>query len=782
MNDHTRKVLEFDSVLSRLATHAQTPLGVEACLAIEPESKREHVDRLIKLLKLADEKSNSGLPSLSGISDLRSIATRSAKGGVARGEEIAEVSRGLRVMISARSELVPLPNGFEELEKVASQLPDLPGLLHELERCVDSGGEVLSEASPELALARHKKAKAGQRILETIQRYTTGKTRDLLSDPVYTTRSGRYVIPLKAENKGKIRGIIHDSSASGQTVYLEPEEVVQLGNQLREAEAAERAEVERVLQMLSSKIGRDAVSLLSGQDAATTLDLLFAKVRYGHSVRGCVAELVPGNRLSIKRMRHPLIEPEVVVPLTISLGESIRVLLITGPNTGGKTVAIKAVGLAAMMIQSGMMVPAEEAKAGVFPQVWADIGDEQSLTQSLSTFSGHIKNIAGALRRCADGSLVLLDEVGAGTDPAEGAALAGAILKEFKSKGAVTMASSHYGELKVLASNEPGFMNASMEFDVKSLRPTYKLLVGTPGSSHALKIAARYGLPDPVIEAASQGLTIDEHNIAKMIERLEQSQRQAVKAQSEADRLTARLRQVEEEADRKLHEADQVKTRVRDRAATELEEVLRMIRLEAADVFEQIKKNPTQANLDKARKRLQDLQSVGNQFVAEMRPSKQAATTKPTKVDQKIEKGMTVMIHGFDQKAVVLEAPKGRNALVQVGALKMHVPTHRITTIDAAPVATKSSGTTMMLNKVQAMGSELHMRHMRAEDAKESLDKYLDDAIVAGLDKVRLVHGKGEGILRKVVHNALRAHRGVKSFRDAEADEGGHGVTIAFLH
>lgn len=777
---HALRVLEWDLVRGMLAERCETPVGEGKAMVLEPSFREEEVwtdlGRTGEALGLFEFE----LPSLRGIRDVREAVLVASKGGSLDGERLAAVGRALVVMRGASRWLALKEEVAPGLSVLGGLLPDLPRLTDDLERSLDGDGELRDEASPELALARGRKAKAGQRILEKIQSFTTGATRGMLSDPIYTQRNGRYVVPVKAEHKGKLRGIVHDSSASGQTVYIEPEEVVQLGNQLREAEAAERAEVARILKALSAAVGQHGQSIALGVETAGDLDLVFAKTRLGVDLDGCLPErsLVRAE-LRIGGGRHPLISAEAAVPLTVSLGGEVEGILITGPNTGGKTIAIKTVGLCVAMAQAGMAVPARSMRLGVFSQIWADIGDEQSLQQSLSTFSGHIKNIAGALRGMRKGALVLLDEVGAGTDPGEGAALARALLMEFQRRGAVVMASTHYGELKLFASNQRGFMNASMEFDLKSLRPTYRFLPGTPGSSHALKIAARYGVPEGVLAEAEKGFSESEQDIARMIEQLESAQRRAQKAQSEADKLSARLRRVEEEAERKIAAAEEARRRLGERAATELEELLREIRIEAAAVFEAVKRNPTQAGMDAARERLRSLQEAGSGLAREVRPEE-----KIERAVVPIKKGTKVRVLGLNLNGVVLEDPKGKKVSVQAGAMRMDVDMNKLVPLgmleEKKPKRNRAVGE-MRLRKAQTIQREIQIRQMRAEEAVEVLEKFLDEAVLAGADVIRIVHGKGEGVLRKVTHDLLRRSGLVKRFYEADADSGGQGATVAEL-
>jgi DNA mismatch repair protein MutS2 len=778
MSMHALRVLEFESVRDRLRQRCETPLAAEAALELAPSFDDEVVWMLLEETREAwDFVSKQSPPSLGRVRDLRPSLQRGSKGGVLGGQELFQIGDALAAMRGLRSFLSHQRESVPGLWRHAESIPDLQRLEHLLIESVDPSGALLDAAGTQLASLRQKGRSISARLLERIQSYTSGKGRDLLSDPIYTQRDGRYVVPLKAEHRGRIRGIVHDTSASGQTIYVEPEDVLQLGNQLRENEAAVRAEEQKILAALSAKVGAVEREVGHGIEAASHLDLLFAKARLALDTGGARPERLQVSRIEIQGGRHPLLDPETVVPLDLSVGVEDSVL-ITGPNTGGKTVAIKTVGLFVLMIQAGLYPPARHVRAGSFRQVWADIGDEQSIQQSLSTFSGHIKNIAEALKSLQRGALVLLDEVGAGTDPAEGAALAQALLLEMHAVGAAILASTHYGELKAFAYNTEGFQNAAMEFDAKTLRPTYRLLMGAPGASQALRIAERYGIPRPVVERAREGLSEEHQNVSGMLEKLDQAQRQARQAQSEADRRSGELRRAEQRAEEKLTEAEEVRRSVHQRATAAVEAALREIRLEAASIFEELKKaGADPAAQERARRRLKDLQEVGGDFAREIAP-KPEPVGQPVQVDW--TKGMSVRIEGYTQVGTLVDAPRGDNATVQLGILKMTVPVASLRPAEASAVPKpERSRTNIRLQKAQTASSEIHLRAMRAEDASDLLERFLDDAVLGGIPSVRIVHGKGEGILRRVVREVLRKHPDVASFRDGEPSEGGHGVTVA---
>ncbi|MBX3120281.1 MAG: endonuclease MutS2 [Fimbriimonadaceae bacterium] len=775
---HALKVLEYGAILERLAQQCQTPLAAEYAGQLQPSFKADEVwEDLALTAEAFDLIGEDSPPSLSAVKDLKREFIKAAKGGVIGGVELYQCGETLRAMRQMKAFLKPRAAAMPRLWKFAEHMPEAQSVEMEVFNALESDGNVLSSASETLASIRKRKAGMGSRIIEKIQSYVSGRTRDLLSDPLYTVRDGRYVIPLKAENRGKIKGIVHDTSSTGQTVYVEPDDVLQLGNQLRELEAAERAEIGRILASLSAKVGTTMTQAVDGIDKAAWLDFAISKARLGQAMRGVLPKRLAEPGVEIFSGRHPLLDSTTVVPVTVSVGGDHPGLLITGPNTGGKTVAIKTVGLFALMAQSGLLLPAEEVRLGPLSQVWADIGDEQSIQQSLSTFSGHIKNISTALRDMKPGALVLLDEIGAGTDPTEGAALAKSILLEMRKKGALIIASTHYGELKAFAYNNPGFQNAAMEFDAKSLAPTYRLIMGAPGASHALKIAERYGIPKETVDLARSSLTSETQDVTLMLEKLEQAQRQARIAQSEADRRSTELRKAEELARLKIEEAEEIRRRANRNATEAIESTLRELRLEAADIFEQLKsEGVSQKSIDRARTKLKDLQVTGQSLAEDVRPEKFDDDT----VRGNVAKGMQVRAEDYSQIGMVIEEPKNGTALVQMGALKMTLPLSKLTAFDKPPPPkiTRKVRESTMLDKAANISTELHLRALRAEEAEHELQLFIDEAVLSGISKIRIVHGKGEGILRKVTQDVLKKRKEVTGFRDGEPAEGGQGVTI----
>ncbi|MEJ5169794.1 MAG: endonuclease MutS2 [Fimbriimonadales bacterium] len=773
---HALEVLEYSKVLERLAQRCETEIGAALASRLSPSTDRHEVIRRLQLSEEARQLLDGPAPpSLGLVRDLRKPIRLAGRGATLGGQELFQIGQALEAIRAFRQFVLPRKAEHPTLATMAESLREDKALEGRLAASLESDGTVKDSASAELARIRSRKATMAHRLTEKIHSYTV-RYREYLSDPIYTTRDGRYVVPLKAEHRGKIRGIVHDTSSSGQTIFVEPEDVLQLGNALRELEAAEREETLRVLSRLSAEVGRIAIDLEASLEVAGRIDLSLAVARLAFDDRACVPTIAEGCGIELRAARHPLLDPNTVVPLDIEVGFEWDALLITGPNTGGKTVAIKTVGLLALMVQSGLFPPADACRIGPFSQFWADIGDEQSLQQSLSTFSGHIRNVAEALRNLQPGALVLLDELGAGTDPAEGAALAKAILLSLQRGAAKVVASTHYGELKSFAYNTAGMRNAAMEFDAKSLRPTYRLLMGAPGASHALKIAERYGLPKEVVEEARNALTSEQQDLALMLEKLEIAQRQARIAQSEADRRTAELRKAEAEAARKLAEAQEIRRNAHAKAREEVERVLREIRQQAAQVFEELKRSADPRKQQEARRRLQEIQAEGDRAAEAFRPSEQGHMEE---VD--IGPGLAVRVEGYTQIGTVLTQPKEGTVQVQLGPIKMNVAVGRLrpVTDDAGKKAPAKGRTNLSLSRALSAPTEIHLRQLRAEDAERELEKFLDDAVLAGLDQVRIVHGKGGGVLRKATHDLLRKHPHVRSFGFAEPADGGQGVTIA---
>lgn len=768
------KILEFQAIADRLASWCETEMGQVAALEISPLFDHERVvNRLKETLEALNLLGVAPPPGMTGTKDVRQSCKLAQKGSIVNGEELYRVAFGMRAGRLLSDYLAN--TDAERLKNISNGLATNLKLESELLHCLDPDGMIKDAASSELADVRSQRKRAQSRIIERIQAYTSGKFRDYLSDPIYTVRDGRYVVPLKADYRNKIKGIVHDTSGTGATLFIEPEDVLNASNEAKKLEAQEREIEKAILKALSAKVGSDATFIISTITTLGVLDLIFAKARLGAEYKFGSLEFTSEARIEIQMGRHPLLERSIAVPLDIVVGAGQSVV-ITGPNTGGKTVAIKTVGLFVAMLQCGMLIPANHCRFGAFSQIWADIGDEQSMEQSLSTFSGHLRNIASALNNLQKGSLVLLDEIGAGTDPAEGAALARAFLLEFHKRGAAIMASTHYGELKAFAFSEDGFSNASMEFDTKSMKPTYRLILGAAGASQALRIAERYGIDKSIISVAESGLTDQQKDVAEMLQNLESAQKLARQAQSEADKRTAELRQLEQRADAKLREAEDIRKRANERAHNEIETTLRNIRIQADDIFENLKKQGVKpGQLSEARQKLTALDALGKQSSKKFAPKEKQTSNIAEHV---FKKGDVVNVIGMQQQGTLLEDASGRDVLTQLGAMKMRIDVRKLMPTEVKPVARRTTG---KINLAAGMNvkTELTLRNKRAEDAIQELERFIDNALLGNAPWVRIVHGKGEGILRQITQEYLKKHVDVKSVRDGNADEGGQGVTIA---
>jgi DNA mismatch repair protein MutS2 len=681
------------------------------------------------------------------------------------GDTIFRVSETLGAFLRLRKwidvERVPA------LRILSTRLPLLNELTRQIESAVLASGEVVDAASAALASLRTKKITQQKRILERVQSLVN-TLKSYLQEPIYTERAGRYVLPVKAAYKGKVPGILHDSSGSGQTLYIEPDLVLQETNKLREIEGAEREEVERILHALSGRIGEQANDIVDGLQAVGEIDLYVAFGIEAEKSGGVEPRLVEDPLLFIEAGHHPLLEREISVPIDISLGGSAGSLLITGPNTGGKTVCLKILGLFTFIIGCGAFPPARAVTFGPFTAVFADIGDEQSLQQSLSTFSGHVKNLSRALITASAGALCLFDEIGAGTDPAEGAAIGKAVLSTLCEKETVIAATTHYGELKEFALNHDRFRTAAMEFDLDTLKPTYKLIEGATGASHAFEIAKRYGLPTDVASRAQEFLSDYARAERGKSARLDALIAEAITKTAQAEETK---NAAAEELSRLQSEREHSKAKlanIREAALGELAEAIREMRSKYRELLEQT------VHLQGAKREeiLSEARRVEETFVKTA-----DALRSPSVKSPQIKEGDTVRVRGRAETAIVLELQKTR-AVVQIGSLRFSVHPSELEPARRYDQPVKRARIKLDQVAAATISSELMVRRMRAEEAVVALQDYFDDAALANLHRTRIVHGKGDGVLRKVVRDFLAKRKDVARYNDADASEGGAGVTI----
>lgn len=791
LQQHALRVLEFGKVLERLAAHTSFALGREQALALAPAfeveealARQQETAEALRLLETTPRL------SLGGARDMRAQVQRAAIDGVLEASDFQDILSTLESVHFMTATLERTREALPALRAVVQGLDELKPLQGDIRRTVGPRGEVLDGASPELKAIRSELRVTQDRLYGKLQDLVGSELgRQILQEPIITTRNERLVVPVKAEHRGQLKGLIHDISGSGATLFIEPLAAVELGNALRELQLGEQREVERILRRLSHMVKQEAAVLERDLALLARLDLALAKARLAQELqatRPLLTDPRDGGQSRLLRLqgaRHPLLKGQVV-PITAWVGQDFKVLVITGPNTGGKTVALKTVGLLTVMAQAGLFIAAAEgSQVPVFAGVYADIGDEQSIEQSLSTFSSHMGHIVEILREADGHSLVLLDEMGAGTDPAEGSALARAVLQELLRREATVVATTHHSELKAFAHGTPGVQNASVEFDPETLAPTHVLTIGLPGRSNALAIAARLGL-SPQIIADARGMVGAEQT--KLDELLRQLQRErdgiaherllAEAARVEAEALRERLRtEAQDLAARKGALVAAERARLQQRV-TELEEKLE----EAGHALERADRErlaELAAQLKSARQELAE--------APQWQPATPAVSAQAGEPARPLQPGDLVRLRGMAQAGEVLSAPREGEVEVQVGALRTKVKLGQVEAVVGSARGEVVLPAGVALAREQRIGaetpSELHLRGLRLEEALERLDRYLNDAFLAGWREVRIVHGKGTGTLRQAVRAELARHPLVRAQRQEEANRGGEGVTVAEL-
>ncbi|HEX4835523.1 MAG TPA: endonuclease MutS2 [bacterium] len=782
----TLRVLGFPAICERLAGLCASPLGREKALALLPSPTLSEVDRRQRETSEARHLAETagGLP-VRGARDIRESVHRAGIGGVLGAREVLEIRttlatvRTLKGFIAGRRAEAPV------LAELAEALGVFPTLEAAIGRAISDDGAILDDASPDLSRIRRERRVGESRLRSRLEEVIRAPAMQrMLQEALITIRDDRFVVPVRAEFRDQFPGVAHDHSASGVTVFMEPLAIVPLGNRLRELAEAEQQEIARILAALSQAVGAAADDIAHTLTILADLDVAAAKASLSLQVRGTSPGLNAVGRVALRAARHPLLSG-AVVPVDISLGERFRTLIITGPNTGGKTVTLRTLGLLTLMAEAGLHIPAAaESEVAVFPQVYADIGDEQSIEQNLSTFSSHLTAIVEILHALADdppgeaGALVLLDEVGAGTDPTEGTALARALIETFHALGACTAVTTHYNELKALAFTHLGVENASVEFDEETLRPTYRLLIGTPGRSNALAIAARLGLDAEIVDRAREYLARHAADLTHVLQKVEEERaalardrETLARAQEDVSRTQTRLAQ---EAERLAAE----RRRIADRAQAELGAVLRRGRQDLDALMAALRAHPTPEAASRVGAHLRDLGRVAEAYTQEVQTPPSGAPP------ENLRAGEDVLVVSLGQRGVVEVEPDNRGeAEVQVGVLKVRVPLsdlRRVQTpgereVRASPVSSPD------LAKALSVSATLDLRGMTADDAVLELDKYLDEAVLAGLARVTVIHGKGTGALRRAVHEHLAHHPEVAGFRLGGDGEGGSGATIVEL-
>ncbi|RWR05174.1 endonuclease MutS2 [Siminovitchia fortis] len=782
MNEKILKTLEFNKILMQLEEFAASELGAERIRNLKPSTSFEEV---VLLQEETDEAAHvlrlKGHAPLDGIFNINPHIKRTQIGGVLNPAELVQIGSTIHTGRSMKRFIEDLieDNGLEipNLAGKADQIAVMTPLEHDIKNAIDEGGEVLDSASPELRSIRLQKRRNENRIREKLESLIRGRNaQKMLSDAIITIRNERYVIPVKQEYRSNYQGIVHDQSSSGQTLFIEPQAVVDLNNGLRELQVKENREIERILIELSGKVAEAADDLLVLVKLLESLDFIFAKARFGKSMKATRPGINKEGRIQLFKARHPLIPSEEVVANDITLGTDYSTIVITGPNTGGKTITLKTAGLLTLMGQAGLHIPASEgSELAVFQEVFADIGDEQSIEQSLSTFSSHMVNIVDILKHVNHKSLVLFDELGAGTDPQEGSALAISILDDVYSRGARMIATTHYPELKAYAYNREGVINASVEFDVETLKPTYRLLIGVPGRSNAFEISKRLGLSEEIITHAKSFIDTESNEVENMIASLEKSRREAEKDYEEAHFYLKNAEKLHQDLQKQMAEFYERKKEMYDKAEQKAAEVIEKARIEAEEVIHSLRKMRLESGAQVKEHELIEARRRLDTAVPQL--DKGPGQAKASKQKRKLKPGDEVMITTFGQKGTLLEKTGDSEWQVQAGVLKMKVAEKDMEFIkseqksDPKPLAT-------VKGRDYHVGLELDIRGERYEDALREVEKYIDDALLANYPRVSIIHGKGTGALRSGVTEYLKHHRAVKRIRLGEAGEGGSGVTV----
>ena len=784
------RTLELPAVLEKLAAKAVSQAAKDRCLKLTPSTDAEEVLRLLDETDAAKERLGlHGSPSFSGVKDVSAALTRADHGGMLNTRELLDIAGVLTA--SRRVADYDAQRQREEtvLDRLFTSLHTNKYLEEQIRSAILDEETIADTASSELADIRRKMRLAASKGRQILQRIISSPSyAKVLQEALITQRDGRFVVPVRAECKGSMPGLVHDVSSSGATLFVEPMGVVQANNELKELEAREKKEIDRILRQLSAACAGSMENILWDYDILVHLDVIFARAQLSYQLNASRPEVRRRGGVALRRARHPLLDQAKAVPITVELGEQFDTLVITGPNTGGKTVTLKTIGLLCLMAQCGLHIPADSGSAvRVFHRVLADVGDEQSIEQSLSTFSAHMSNIVQILREVDDKSLLLFDELGAGTDPVEGAALAIAIIESARSQGALIAATTHYAELKTFAMTTAGVENASCEFDVQTLRPTYRLLIGIPGKSNAFAISRRLGLDESVIQAAQAQMDSDSVRFEDVLTQLEEKRQRLEKAQAEADRL---WRQREEDA-RKARtfreQMEKAKDNARTKGEAEAKRIVRQAQAQADEIFAQLDQLRRQQQKQLSFQELNDAKAAVRhslnqaQDALHIHDQPQEPVYTPSRP---IEVGDLVELPGVKMAASVLAVNNDGTLLLQAGKMKMTVKAQQVRLPEGQPKkkpAAPASGGSAKLNLQSRAASELDIRGYETLEAESVVENYIDSAVMAKLGTVTIIHGKGTGALRKAVHEMLKRNKAVKSFRLGRYGEGEAGVTVVEL-
>lgn len=784
MNDKALRVLEFNKIKEELKKYTTTSAGKDIIEELVPYDNafqvREHIEETREAFELLIKKS---APPFEGLYDVREGIGRAQRGfsllpvQLLRIANLLRCARRFKDYISHKDE----EQSYRVIEDICAGLVPLKKLEDDIFSAIISEEEISDRASAALfnirRTLRDKTTSIKSKVNSLVRTYS-----QYLQESIYTVRGDRYVLPVKVEHKGAVPGLVHDQSSSGATLFIEPMSLVTLNNEIKELRLKEKAEIERILQELSEKVYENIAPVKNNADILWELDFIFAKAKYGGSLNAICPNINEEGHFDIIQARHPLIDPKVVVPNDIYLNKGVTSIVVTGPNTGGKTVTLKTVGLLHIMGMSGLMIPAKEgSKLSFFKEVFADIGDEQSIEQSLSTFSSHMTNIVNIIDNADEKSLALFDELGAGTDPTEGAALAVSILENLKSRGTKVVATTHYSELKAYALKVDGVENASVEFDVETLRPTYRLLIGIPGKSNAFEISKRLGLPNYIIEDAKQGISKDTLKFEDLIQSLQDKNIKAQKDVREAEIAKEEAIKIKLKYEEKLKRFQNIREKATLDAQREAKYIIKEAKEEADRILKDIRELERMGYSSDVRQKLEE----NRKKLKEKLENVESNINKPKDEGKELKtayEGQEVYLPKFDKKVIVLTKPDNKGEVqVQAGIMKINVKLKDLREIKESKVEKKEHKKKTVNLNLKQVSSSVDLRGMDAEEAIYTVDKYLDDAYIGGLGEVTIIHGKGTGILRKAIQDMLRTHAHVKSYRLGEYGEGGSGATVVVL-
>lgn len=796
MNKDYQK-LELDKILKLLSEQAWSDHAIEKILEIEPKYKTEEIREEIKKTDDAFTLSAKyGTPRFIRIKNICSCVKRAGSGSMLSLRELLDVGQVLKqisLLDGWYSQFSNSENGHNTLTGYFMDLQPNKSLLNDIETAIISEEELSDNASPELSRIRKVIARQSVHIREQLDKLVRNQnTQKYLQESIITMRDGRYVVPVKIEYKNEIGGLVHDTSSSGQTLFIEPMGVVEANNEIRLLKGKEQLEIERIIAELSARVSDIEESLIYGYEAVIELEIYFAKANFGARMKASTPVITEKPCLELKNARHPLISGDTVVPINLTLGEDYSCLIVTGPNTGGKTVAIKTAGLITLMAMCGLMIPASDgSRVGHFTKVLADIGDEQSIEQNLSTFSSHMNNIIDIMKTADNSSLVLLDELGSGTDPVEGSALAVSILKFLKDKGCRVIATTHYQEVKLFALETEGVENACCEFDVATLKPTYKIIIGVPGKSNAFAIVKRLGMNDDIIEKAKEQVSTENKRFEEVVEALETSRQELEELKSGIAAEERKSRELKEELEKKLLQAEKNKERELQNARNKSMSIINEVRFTADRLIDELEQLKREKDKEDFSERVRGTRGRFEKTLDKMYDTANPVTEKKTenyKLPRPLKLYDTVILADIDKKGTLISLPdKSGSCQVQVGLIKtktneknlrlVEETTENRVKINNRPISTKG----LESNMTRKTGMELDIRGMAADNGVMEVDSFIDSSIMGGLHIITIIHGKGTGVLRAAVHQFLKSHKHVKSYRLGAYGEGEAGVTVVEL-